>query len=171
MSPIVDRPAEVATHTVADHWEGDLIKSARKGSAVGTLVERTSRLVIQIFFADPYSTWRRGPNVNTNGLLRQYFPKGKSRVLGEVQVIRRDTYAAMDLDTKVELIRSLVPRGLMHVQILLDEEVEALAGTRYARQDGSPGVRHGSNPGTVRLAGQRELKIEATQIESVKEAA
>ena len=79
----------------------------------------------------------------------------KSRVLGEVQVIRRETYAAMDLDTKVELIRSLVPLGLMHVQILLDEEVEALAGARYARQDGSQGVRHGSNPGTVRLAGQR----------------
>ena len=35
------------------------------------------------------------------------------------------------------------------------EFVEALAGVRYARQDGSPGVRHGSNPGTVRLAGQR----------------
>ena len=79
----------------------------------------------------------------------------KSRVLGEVQVIRRETYAAMDLDTKVELSRSLVPLGLMHVQLLLDEEVEALAGARYARQDGSQGVRHGSNPGTVRLAGQR----------------
>ena len=79
----------------------------------------------------------------------------KSRVLGTVQVVRRETYAAMDLDTKVELIRSLVPLGLMHVQLLLDEEVEALAGARYARQDGSQGVRHGSNPGTVRLAGQR----------------
>ena len=51
----------------------------------------------------------------------------KSRVLGEVQVVRRETYAAMDLDTKVELIRSFVPLGLMHVQILLDEGVEALA--------------------------------------------
>ncbi len=127
MTPIAARPAEVATRTVPGHWEGDLIKGARNGSAVGTLVERTTRLVIlarmegtdarsvregftkklrhvpallrktltydrgkemaeharlaqrlaiRIFFADPYSPWQRGTNENTNGLLRQYLPKG-----------------------------------------------------------------------------------------------
>ena len=127
MTPIAERPTDVASRTVPGHWEGDLIKGARNRSAVGTLVERTTRLVIlarmegtdavsaregftrtlrhvpaalrktltydrgkemakherlaqrlanQVFFADPHSPWQRGTNENTNGLLRQYLPKG-----------------------------------------------------------------------------------------------
>lgn len=90
-----------------------------------------------------------------SSVLRSIGKRKKSRVLGRVQVVRRDEYEAMDLDTKVEMIRTLVPLGLMHVHELLDREVTALAGARYAHRDGSSGVRHGSNPGTVRIAGQR----------------
>ncbi|MGH2376351.1 MAG: IS256 family transposase [bacterium] len=79
----------------------------------------------------------------------------RKRCLGEVLVLRREEYQGLELNAKVEMIRSLIPLGLMHVQMLLDEEVEALAGPRYAHGDGAAGMRYGSNPGTVQLDGQK----------------
>ena len=70
-------------------------------------------------------------------------------------VLRREEYQELELSTKVEMIRSLIPLGLMHVHTLLQEELEVLAGPRHAREDGAVGMRWGSNPGTVQLDGQR----------------
>ena len=91
-----------------------------------------------------------------SSVLRSVRKRKKGRTLGAVDVIDREGYAELEVDAKVELIRSLIPLGLMHIEELLDEEVTALAGERYARKDPSVGGRrHGSNPGTVGLAGQR----------------
>ena len=140
---ISERPAEAADRAVSGHWEGDLILGLNR-SAIGTLVERTTRFTMllhlppmdshgcgprakngpalaghgaeavrdaitreimtlperlrqsltwdqgaemsqhvqlridagfPVYFCDPRSPWQRGTNENTNGLLRQYFPK------------------------------------------------------------------------------------------------
>ena len=69
--------------------------------------------------------------------LRAVRKRKKGRELGAIDIIRREAYVDRELDAKVELIRALVPLGLLHVQELLDQEVTALAGARYARKDES----------------------------------
>ena len=124
---IEERPKEVADRTIPGHWEGDMLVGKENRTALGTLVERTTRMTflvklknldaltvrkayeqefcqlpkglkktftydqgvemsqhklftkntdITVYFAHPKSPWERGTNENTNGLLRQYFPRG-----------------------------------------------------------------------------------------------
>ena len=104
-----------------------------------------------------------------SSVLRSVRKRKKGHTLGAVDVIDREEYAELEVDAKVELIRSLVPLGLMHIEELLDEEVTALAGERDARKAPSVGGRrHGSNPGTVGLAGQR-VPIRVPRIRHVTE--
>ena len=80
--------------------------------------------------------------------------KRKKR-LSRVEVVSREEYGEMELSAKVELIRQLIPLGLMHVHDTLQAEVTALCGSRHERTEGRAGWRHGWNPGSVRMAGQR----------------
>ncbi len=127
MLSIEERPKEVEDRIIPGHWEGDLIIGKNNRSALGSLVERTTRTTIlvplkskradevakafakeakklpqqmkltltydqgcemaehklfskltgfKVYFAHPRSPWERGTNENTNGLIRQFFPKG-----------------------------------------------------------------------------------------------
>jgi len=80
----------------------------------------------------------------------------KDRRLGEPKSLGWEQIEALEVDARIELVRELIPLGLAEVGRMLNEEVGRLAGPRFRRKgaEGAP-YRHGSNPGSVRLGGQR----------------
>ena len=85
-----------------------------------------------------------------------YRRRKKSKRLERVERMSRAEFETMAVDSRLELIRNLIPLGLMHIFEELDKEVTALCGGRYERKnEEAVGHRHGSNPGSVRLGGQK----------------
>ena len=81
-------------------------------------------------------------------------------------MIRREDYQALEVNTRLELIRALIPLGLIAIHEEIEAEVTRLAGVRYARKtDGIECSRHGTNPGSVKLAGQR-IPVAVTRVRS-----
>ena len=80
----------------------------------------------------------------------------KSKKIGTPKVINRKEYQEQDMDTRLELIRALIPLGLCAIYEELDREVVELAGQAHKhKKSNQKNYRYGSNPGSVKLAGQR----------------
>lgn len=68
---------EKAVHTLCQRFpkEGFLTATTDRGKKFSCYSSLQKDLDIQVYFADPYSSWQRGSNENGNGLLREFFPK------------------------------------------------------------------------------------------------
>ncbi|HEY3498088.1 MAG TPA: IS30 family transposase [Polyangiaceae bacterium] len=68
-----------------------------RGAEMAAHKDFTIATDMQVYFCDPHSPWQRGSNENTNGLLRQYFPKGQG--LSDIPQKRLD-YVARELNER-----------------------------------------------------------------------
>lgn len=83
----------------------------------------TKETRVKVFFADPYSPWQRGTNENTNGLIRQYFPKGtdfSTVTLKEIQRVQDLLNGRPRKALNFEMPNEVFPRLLTHSNIALE---------------------------------------------------
>ena len=88
-----------------------------QGTEPARHVEITKATGVPIFFCDPASPWQRGSNEDTNGLLRQYFPKGTDlnahsaqRLLEVATELNERPRKTLKRSTPADLLRELVSR-------------------------------------------------------------
>jgi len=86
-----------------------------QGKEMARHQELAQRLKIRVFFADPHSPWQRPTNENTNGLLRQYLPKGMD--LSTVSQRRLTQIAALLNGRPRKCLNFLTPEEVMQQQI------------------------------------------------------
>ncbi|CAM3784122.1 Integrase catalytic domain-containing protein [Nocardiopsis gilva] len=86
-----------------------------QGSEMHLHTEFTTATDIPVFFCDPASPWQRGSNENTNGLLRQYFPKGtdlSGHTRGDLEAVAAELNSqqrkTLDWDTPAERLAKLL---------------------------------------------------------------
>ena len=78
-----------------------------RGSEMAAHKDFTIATDVKVYFCDPHSPWQRGSNENTNGLLRQYFPKGKD--LSQVTQHELNRVALRLNERPRETLNSLTP--------------------------------------------------------------
>jgi transposase, IS30 family len=191
MTMIDQRPEDAADREVAGHWEGDLITGESNRSAIGTLVERSSRYTIllylpgrhtaeavrdaviealgalpehlrrsltwdqgsemamhaeiaqvlgmPVYFCEKASPWQRPSNENTNGLLRQYFPKGTNLHSHDAEQLAA---VADELNAR--------PRKTLGWQTPAARLADVTVRPLRARVSGRAGARAGRAPGSAR---------------------